>query len=116
MARTVTRAFFNNLVDVLDTVSINELKSIIGDSTNNHRIPTIRQVIRFLDATGNANLASQLEVSYLQLKSDLAVFRTTVNDRTDGFDINEFLTVFSAVVLEGDTNIRRSFGRVLSAA
>lgn len=116
MAVSVAQTFFNNLVDILGDYTINEIKTVIGDSTNNNRIPTIRQVIRFLNVIGEVTLAAQLEAAYATLKVDLAAAREVTNFRTDGFDINELLAVYESAVLGGTTTARRLLGKVLTAA
>ena len=116
MAKTRVQEFFGVLDSILESTSSTKIKATIGDSTNNNRTPTVKQVVRFLNKTGKKKLAAQLEVVYNELKWALAQNRDENNNRTDAFDINEFMYAFETYTLEGGTYARRHFGDLIKVA
>lgn len=112
------KTFFNNLITVLNRYDNDDIKTAIGDSTNNNRTVTVNQVIRFLGTRRNAGLKSlgeDLSFAYDTLREDIAEARTT-NNRSDAFDINEFINVYDETVIYGaDTDLRRTFGKQFTA-
>ena len=113
------KLFFNNLISVLNRYDNSDIKEAIGDSTNNHRTATISQVIRFLNSRRNITLkalGADLTVAYEAVRDDLVDIRTETN-RTDAFDINEFIDIYiSVVIVNGDTDLRRSLSKQFTAA
>lgn len=113
------KIFFNNLITVLNRYDNTDIKSAIGDSINNHRTVTVSQVIRFLNSRRNVTLkalGADLVVAYEALRDDLVETRSTTN-RTDAFDINEFIDTYSETVLiNGDKALRRSLSKQFTAA
>lgn len=74
--------------------SLSDVKGRIGDSVWNNRVPSVRQVIRYLASDFNATLAQKLEAVYaVLLKKNLFAKVRRNNNRTDAYDINEFFTV-----------------------
>ena len=90
------RQFYNTLRTTVDNVSSTKLKEAIGDSTNNHRIPTVNQVIRFLNRKNSSKnqrqLGKKLRNIYPMLRETTKAFRNS--NRTDAIDINEFLFTY----------------------
>ena len=88
------------------------IKVNVGDSTNNNRVPSVRQVIRFLNTSlFGASLGADLEATYttLQKKKLFKKLRRT-NSRTDAVDINEFLTVVNKYVVK-NPSLKATLGR-----
>ena len=108
------KLFFNNLITVLNRYDNADIKSAIGDSTNNNRTATVSQVIRFLSSRRNTDLKAlgyDLSVAYEAVRDDLTDIRSSTN-RTDAFDINEFIDTYnSVVVVSGDVELRRTLGK-----
>lgn len=77
------------------------VKNTLGDSVFNNRVPTVRQVIRYLNNSDfGLFLGDQLEAAYLLLrKKNLFSKVRRGNNRTDAYDINEFFTVVNRYVL-----------------
>ena len=108
------KTFFNELISFLNCYDTEDIKTAIGDSTNNHRTATVSQVIRFL-ATRKSDdlrdLGNNLSLAYETLRDDLAITREDTN-RSDAFDINEFVDTYNANVIVGkDTELRKSLGK-----
>lgn len=88
------------------------VKSAVGDSVDNNRVPSVRQAIRYLktgvftSVTGN-----DLEAVYtiLRQKGFFKKLRRN-NNRTDAFDINEFQAVVSRFVTK-DVGLKSTLGR-----
>jgi len=92
--------FYEQLANTVVGLDPQEVKSIIGDSTNNHRTLTVNQVVRFLinsDATRNVGLGRKLRSVYSLIRNDIKNSR--VNSRTDAIDINEFLLFYTGAVI-----------------
>lgn len=111
-----TRSLVNNVQRMLNTFTTNYVKRTIGDSTFNHRTPTVSQVIRFLsrrNATKQQRaLAKQLRTVYNTpiVKRYLKAGRESIfSNRTDAFDINELLLVVQF------NNVSPTVGRRLAA-
>lgn len=71
------------------------VKQNIGDSIFNNRVPSVRQVIRYLNTSSFGTTAGQrLEAAYsfLRKKNLFSKVRRN-NNRTDAYDINEFFIV-----------------------
>jgi len=110
--------FINDLEAVLGRYDSKSIKTAIGDSINNNRVPTIRQVVRFLGGNNTAErtkkLSESLNNAYDLLRDDIAAFRSLKNYRSDGFDIYEFVDTYYAMVVKGkNTSLRRAVSRVL---
>jgi hypothetical protein len=106
--------FAAGLQEVLNKHSRNSIKSAIGDSISNNRTVTVSQLIRFLHTRRTPalkSLGNQLEIMYDLLFINLGEYRN--NFRTDAFDINEFLSVYEDLVLEGTTTTKRLVSRSL---
>jgi len=102
---TKYKIFFNNLISVLNRYDTDDIKLAIGDSTNNHRTVTVNQVIRFLSLSKNPailELSTDLAEAYEALQEDLVFIRNSNNNRSDAYDINEFIDTFAAVVINGN--------------
>lgn len=102
MSKSVTNQFIETLVkEVSFFSSTNSVKSNIGDSIWNHRVPSVRQFIRYLQTTGfGGNLDNQLESVYTLLRSKglFKKVRRNVN-RTDAYDVSELHKVLTRYVL-----------------
>lgn len=87
----------NRLVNtVLKTVNLDSVQVVIGDSTNNNRVPSVRQVIRYLNQTNQFTLGSDLGRVYRSLLSKKVFKRLRRGTyRTDAIDINELVQVLS---------------------
>lgn len=96
MKKLTTNTVLAKVNEVLDTHTTNEVKEIIGDSTNNNRTLTVRQIIRFFEVNNNFRIANALELIYSKVKAELHEYRNDFNYRTDGFDVNELLFVIEA--------------------
>jgi len=95
------KQFYSSLRATVDNTDTIRLKAAIGDSTNNHRTPTVSQVIRFLNRKNSSKnqrqLGKKLRNIYPMLRTTAKNFRNS--NRTDAIDINEFLyTYFLDVV------------------
>lgn len=110
--KTAVQSFLNTMDSVLLNYPAVIVKSTIGDSTNNNRVPTVSQMIRFLNTIGSSKLATNLSVSYDVLKEALYQRRSSTS-RTDAFDINELLDEFEARVVHGSTEVKRRVGKLL---
>lgn len=110
------KQFLETILDVLDIYSTNEVKLTIGDSINNNRTLTVNQVIRFLNLTkGRKKLGVQLEKVYPLLRQYMNAQRVSVNNRTDAFDINEFIAVYEDYIIT-HKKIRPQVSNLLKAA
>lgn len=101
--------FITNLQTVVQTKGRNSIKTTIGDSTFNNRVLTINQVIRYLTrrnaTTTQRQLGKQLRKTYSLLKEDLHFNRALgAPFRTDAFDINEFFTVYTNLVVNSKSH------------
>ena len=113
MSKPVYLEFYNNLLNVLSTTTTSQVKFTIGDSTNNNRVPTASQIVRFLFKTGHFSLASELYRAVELLRREILAYRN--NERSDALDIYEFLDYYQDVlVLNGTPDIRRVVGRALT--
>lgn len=76
------------------------IKASVGDSLNNNRVPSVNQVIRFLtreeSSTRQYKVGRILKNVYGLTRSELRTQR--LNDRTDAYDINEFIRNVGSVV------------------
>lgn len=117
---TEYRQFFNSLVTILNRYDGTYIKESIGDSTNNHRVPTVNQVIRFLSSSRKAELRTlgdNLSLAYETLKEEIETTRRSNTSRSDAIDINEFIDTYNEVVISsGDIDIRRTLGENLITA
>ena len=77
------------------------VKDVVGDSVNNHRVPSVNQVIRFFKrknaSTRQRLLGKKLEAIYGVTRTPLRQARHSV--RTDALDINEFVNNVYPIVL-----------------
>lgn len=92
------------------------IKVNVGDSTNNKRVPTVRQVIRFLQkGLFTTELGNDLEVVYTTLRQrNLFKKVRRNNNRTDAFDINELNTVINRYVTK-DSSLKAVLGRNINS-
>lgn len=92
-----------------DTFSV---KSTVGDSVNNNRVPTVRQTIRYLkNSFFNSGLGYDLERVYTVLRQkNLFKKLRRNNNRTDAFDINELNTIVDRYVSR-DPSLKAVLGR-----
>lgn len=115
---TKVKLFINTLDTFIGGIDNITIKEAIGDSINNNRTVTVSQVIRYLTSRRNTDLKDlglQLEVVYEELLEDLHEARIGLL-RTDAFDINEFINVYTDVVIGGGKSIQREFNGVLLTA
>lgn len=114
------RQFFNSLVTILNRYDGTYIKESIGDSTNNHRVPTVNQVVRFLTSSRKAEmkiLGDNLKIAYETLKDEIDITRKTNTSRSDAIDINEFMDAYNEVVIaSGDWEIRQVLSENLATA
>jgi len=96
---TKTDTFVNQVTNVTSTLSRNYTKQLILDSTNNNRTLSVNQVVRYLndsffpeDLTLAANIAT---VKNFLLKNKLLQRVRRNNNRTDAYDVTEFLTALN---------------------
>lgn len=92
--------FMNYILNVIEDVGAENIKSAIGDSTSNNRTLTVNQVLRFLKlsrtGTNRRRAASKLSSLRTRLSSSLRTNRRIIaggNRRTDAYDISELLEV-----------------------
>lgn len=111
-----TVLFKNSVKEVLDNFTTNEIKELIGDSVNNHRVLTVNQVSRFLRTKKRTRvLAKQLNAVYSKVRvSVLATRFLNGSRRTDAIDINEFFMTFEELTFSKNTS--RSLGQILHNA
>jgi len=105
--------FLDTLTTVVSSLDTSEVKSELGDSTNNHRVLTVSQVIRFLNQTGNrrlSTLAKSLNTVYGLTRPNIK--NTRSEGRSDAIDINEFINFYSSQVV-GRGVLRSQVSRVL---
>lgn len=89
------------------------VKEFIGDSTRNHRTPSVRQMIRLCSENKDKRTAKELEAVYTVMRPFLK-FERLNNDskRTDAYDINELVTVYRDRVMN-QGQFRRQIGQAL---
>lgn len=106
---------FNALTEVralLRGREVRSVKKILGDSTKNNRTLTVAQTVRFLNKTGAHNLAKRLNVVSSILKPQILKRR---KNRTDAIDINELVSVYRTVVMNGRSDVyRKRIGTAVS--
>lgn len=86
--------FVNSLDSVLNKFGTNVIKLAIGDSTNNNRVPTVNQVIRFLGRAGTPRAQKFLGKQLLSVYNTASVKSLILDSRgfrTDAIDINELI-------------------------
>ena len=108
--------FFNELTTAVNSLDAREVKLAIGDSTNNNRTLTVKQVVRFLTSNRNRRL-KRLGNSLLAVNNIIGndVFNSRNNNRTDALDINEFINFYTEVVI-GAGEYTHTIGRSVSLA
>ena len=83
----------NRVNTVINSFGTENIKVRIGDSTNNHRVLTVNQLIRFLSTRRNpsyVNLGKTLSRVYNSNRSTILQVRLDNGlTRTDAIDINE---------------------------
>lgn len=102
MSKSVTNQFVEKLVkEVSFFSSTNSVKQDIGDSIWNHRVPSVRQFIRYLNNnTWSGGLGTELENVYALLRSKGLFKKIRRNvDRTDAYDVSELHKVLTRYVL-----------------
>lgn len=113
-----TTNFVNAVTNTVNNLNTVAVKESLGDSTNNNRTLSVRQLIRFLSATRGRNagrnraLASDIETVYNRLRSEITYVRSLTNSRTDAVDIQEFITELDYLVSVGRT---AALSRVISS-
>lgn len=88
--------FMSNLTPEKQT----QIKETIGDSTNNNRVVTVSQVIRYLTRKNASTAQRRLGINIrIRYNTDQLKIRRDMNwsNRTDAFDINEFLGLVEVV-------------------
>jgi len=108
-----------SLIMLLVEYSRDEIKTTLGDSTNNNRTLTVNQVIRFLTTRRDVDVK---ELGYnLQVAYDTVYYKvlnSRKSRRTDAIDINEFLTFFTHYTIPATTiygqRLVRSLGQQLT--
>jgi hypothetical protein len=106
--------FIVNLKMYLNRHSNTEIKRSIGDSIRNNRTLTVHQVIRSLTTSkrySDRALGKDLLTVYTKLKPQMRSFRERGGNRTDAFDINEFIISFKLFTFVDDN--KRVIGRLL---
>lgn len=100
MRTSAAESFVNEVNNEVKVYASNqEIKEYLGDSTINHRVATVRQTIRYLEQTTLTDLPVKLETVYnFLLKKGLFNKARRRNNRTDAYDINEFLYVMNRFV------------------
>lgn len=87
------------------------VKRQLGDSTENNRTLTVSQVVRYLNKSGAKKLAKRVQVSAEVLKDIILTRRS----RTDAIDINELVTTYRNVVMNGrSSTYRKKIGLAIS--
>ena len=92
-----------------------EVKGSVGGSVNNNRVPTVRQTISYLNLSSfSAGVAQDLEQVYgILLKKQLFAKLRRKNNRSDAYDINEFLTVVTKFVSK-DSGLKSTLGKAIT--
>lgn len=101
---------FNNLVSIRADVRGkrgDRIKVILGDSLNNNRTITVNQLVRFSNRLGLPEAALALKIVTDILKEDIVATR---GSRTDAIDINELVTAYRTVIMNGRQK-RRKIGQ-----
>lgn len=89
------------------------VKEFIGDSTRNHRTPSVRQMIRLCTENKDKRTAKELEAVYGIMRPFLSYARAESGSRrTDAYDINELVTVYRDRVMN-QGQFRRQIGQAL---
>ncbi len=110
-----TKNFIYNLNRyLLIFASPTTIKSFIGDSTNNHRTPTVRQCVRYLRQLGIPELSSKLNNTYkfLQEQGYFDKVRKSKN-RVDALDINEYFVVLEKYLAKADPSVKGQFTKIV---
>lgn len=109
----MTNTKIGNLVEVVSNIvendGVEEIKSYIGDSTSNNRSLSVRQLIRYFQATNDQITAQNLEIAYSVLRRTILRRR---NARTDAVDLSEFFQAATSA----NVKVRRKLGKLLSNA
>lgn len=93
---------FNALNQKLDESTPYIVKFLVGDSTNNHRTPSVRQVIRFFRTFNGSyyrSLANKLETVYSLIKDEMRDYRKAHNNRSDAYDFSEFRAILGYYIV-----------------
>lgn len=94
------------------------VKDRVGDSITNHRVPSVNQFIRYLTryyaSAEQRELGRRLKAAYTVLRPFLRYDR--YNNRTDAYDLNEFINNADSVVHHWrkfyGNDLRRKLNRV----
>lgn len=100
MANKVVTNFANRLKTVHTRNGTDTIKTTIGDSLNNNRVPTVNQMIRFLtssDSTVYRSLGRRLRNVHNHVKSDARLITNLDSRRTDAVDLSELVTYLNLI-------------------
>lgn len=92
--RNTRSVLASSLSSVLKQFGSQEIKSAIGDSINNNRVPTVSQMSRFLKTRRSPALIQagrRLDALYPVLSAKAKSVARSRSSRTDALDINEFI-------------------------
>lgn len=104
MSNSSTAILVNTVRREVETLAdAKTIKSLIWDSTNNHRNVSVNQVIRYLGVYSPLlSLKLSKTYSFLLSKGFMKKVRRR-KSRTDAYDITEFFTVMDRYVLNDST-------------
>lgn len=92
------------------------IKEAIGDSTRNHRTPSVRQMIRLGGFTKDRRTTRELTAVYTVLRPYIIKARKDRgSSRTDAIDIAEMTNTYRELVMNKKT-LRRQVGQALGKA
>jgi hypothetical protein len=94
--------FSRSIRNIVNNYNHYGIKRAIGDSVNNHRVPTVNQIVRFLTrrnaSAKQRHVGKQLKNVYSVLRPKALEVARVENNRTDAMDINEFLFAYAVLV------------------
>lgn len=112
--KTKVERFVDRVEKLKKTENNSTIKALAGDSTQNHRTPTVSQIVNLAIYEGNVDLAMDLTFTnnYL-LKNELLKRVRRNNNRTDAYDINEFLKALRRYVVSSP-NRRKEVNQLIT--
>lgn len=98
--KTKVERFVNQVEKVRNSTTTTVIKIEVGNSTDNNRVPSVMQLAGFLFNDNQTSLFLDILFvrSYL-LKSGLLKRVRRNNNRTDAYDVNEFVTAIRRYIL-----------------
>lgn len=110
MRNNLCTRFLTSVLNFVNTFDRDYVKELIGDSVNNDRQLSVRQIVRFLHVRGKHAEGYALEAVRQTLCRTMNRNRSYSNYRSDAFDINELVRTVTTL----DTNSVRNLSKIIS--